>query len=206
MQGSRKTTVVTIIESIEIICSPEDLWSFIIHLNRDQKFKKWHPKDHIRIVQFKGSLERVGAIAYYEEYLGKHHTRFVIKVAKVRKYRYIEFKPLFPISLLQFGKGYFKIDKTQGGCRFTIFLEYGYKRDLVGPFAKWLVESCFVKESDIRKHTKEELIILKEFLEKKPITKPHGSMEHHSAADLEKLTGPRRLRGKLKHVVYRVLS
>lgn len=197
--------MVIIKESIEINCSPGVLWNFLIHLDHEQAFQKWHPKDHIRLLQLNGNMEEPGTVVYFEEYLGKSRMRLVCKVVKVRKHEYIEFKPLFPISLLQFGKGQFLIETRGAGCLFTIAVEYGYKIDLVGPLSKWLIESYVVKERDIRQHTKEELIILKDFLERRPFSKPQGSMTEQ-AEKLRRLTASTKLKNGLRRVVHRALS
>lgn len=157
--------MIRIKESVEINTTPKNLWDFLISLDKDNKFKKWHPKDHIRIRFLRGKMDSVKTIVYFEEYLGKRRFRFACRVTKVTKNKHIAFQAIFPISALEFGHGYFDLQQNGKKAKLTIFIEYGHKRVKVDNFAVWFAEKFIVQKKDIELHIKEELEILKHFLE-----------------------------------------
>lgn len=157
--------MIRIEESIVINTTPKELWSFLISLDKDNKFKKWHPKDHIRIRFLRGKMDSVKTIVYFEEYLGKKRFRFACRVTKVVHQKHIAFQALFPISALKFGRGYFDIKRSGKKTKLVIFIEYGHRRVKVSNVVVWFAEKFIVQKNDIELHIKEELEILKHFLE-----------------------------------------
>lgn len=157
--------MIRIEESIVINTDPKELWDFLISLDKENKFKKWHPKDHIRIRFLRGKMDSVKTIVYFEEYLGKKRFRFACRVTKVIPQKHIDFQALFPISALKFGRGYFDIHKRGKKTELTIFVEYGHRRVRVSNMVVWFAEKFIVQKKDIELHIQEELEILKHFLE-----------------------------------------
>ena len=143
----------TLKHSIEIRASPEKVFSWLMNL--DKNYRKWHP-DHIKWVNEEGSLSE-GKTAYYEEYIhGKPH-KIRARITKLEKNRLIEFKNMFPMSLIC-PKGSFVIEPKGKNTLFTATLSFRGGRLLSG-----LMKS---RLEAIKSHMREEGENLKRILEK----------------------------------------
>jgi len=140
-------------DSIEIKTTPEKIFDWF--KNIDKHYKEWHP-DHVKWVNETGGLDE-GDIVYYEEYLhGKLH-KIRSKITKIEENKRIEFKNLFPISILS-PKGSFIIEPRGESCIFTATLSIRFG---------WLLSKIAKSRLDAgKKHIKEEGGNLKRLLEK----------------------------------------
>lgn len=148
--------MITVTDSIEIIKTPEKLYSGLIKFFSSQEdYKKWH-KDHVECRWIKGQPFEIGSILYCEEYLhGELHTMKLRCTTNVPD-KEIQYKILFPMSLIC-PKGSFIIEPKEGSSIFTatLSIRFGW---LFQALAKSRVEA-------ITKHMKEEGENLKEILE-----------------------------------------
>lgn len=145
--------MITLKDSIEIKTTPEKIFEWFLHF--EENFHAWHP-DHIECRWLKGKPFEEGSILYVEEYLhGKPH-KMKFLGTKVEPNRKIEYKLLFPISIIC-PKGSFSIEPKGESCIFTATLSFRFGW-LFSRFAKDRVEA-------IKKHMKEEGENLKRLLE-----------------------------------------
>ncbi len=87
----------TLKDTIEINVPVERIWEFFDHL--DLNYKSWHQEAHVACRWLKGRPHEEGSIAYFEEYLdGKLH-KIKAFCTKVIKYKFVETKSPFPISI-----------------------------------------------------------------------------------------------------------
>lgn len=146
----------TITEEIEIKATPEQIWNFLTNLHVDNNYKKWHPTDHITYVLRKGSMGKVGGLAYFEEHLGKFTLKLAYKAKIANNPTYLEYTAAPPLSWLHAGRGSFQIlpidPKT---TRFIAYAEYGYSIPILGPIVDW-VATKFIKYEDAKRHIHEE--------------------------------------------------
>ena len=146
--------MITLKDSIEIKTTPERIFDWFVHF--EENYHAWHP-DHIDSHWLKGKLSEQGSILYAGEYLhGKLH-KFKFLIAKIEPNRKIEYKLLFPISIVC-PKGSFIMEPKGESCIFTATLSFRFGW-LFSRFAKNRVE-------DVKKHMKEEGESLKRLLEK----------------------------------------
>lgn len=123
--------------------------------NLDKHYKEWHP-DHVKWINETGGLDE-GDIVYYEEYLHGELHKIRSKITKVEKNKRIEFKNLFPISIIC-PKGSFIIKPRGDNCIFTSTLSFRFGYIFL-KLAKSRVEA-------LKKHIREEGENLKRLLEK----------------------------------------
>lgn len=147
----------TLKDSIEIKANPEEIFEGLVKVfSSAENFKVWH-KDHVRCQWLKGKPFEEGSILYVEEYLHNklHKLKFV--VTRLEPGRKIEYKLLFPVSVICTG-GAFTIEPKGETCFFsaTLFFRMGW---LFSIFGKNRVDA-------IKKHMKEEGENLKMILEK----------------------------------------
>ena len=146
--------MVTLKHSIEIKTTPDKIFEWLKNL--DQHYREWHP-DHIRWINITGRLDE-GDTSYYEEYLhGKLH-KIKFKITKVEENKRIEFKNLFPMSIIC-PKGSYILEPREESTIFTATLSFRFAW-LFSKLAKNRVEA-------IKTHMKEEGENLKKLLEKR---------------------------------------
>lgn len=152
---------VTLINSIEIKTTPEKLFEFFANLSDDERYRAWHPDDHVSLRWIKGEPWQVGSVVYAEEYLhGKlHKLKFII--TKVVRNRRIEYAPTNRFLRFYFPKNTFSVDQKGDICVFTAAGTYriGW---LFKTFARKKVERALLS---VKKHMKEEGENLKSILE-----------------------------------------
>lgn len=138
-------------------------------VHKDGKFSDWHP-DHIRLDLIRGDLNTVGSIIYFEEFLGKkkRKLRLICQLTDRRPNSYLEFHLPYPLRFLLPGNGGIELKKIEQGTRVEIFVNYGIPLPIIDKVADRVIEKFFVKSEDISIHTKEEMEILKNLLEKTP--------------------------------------
>ena len=145
--------MITLKDSIEITTTPDNIFKWLKNL--DKHYKEWHP-DHVKWINETGGLDE-GDIVYYEEYLHGELHKIRSKIMKVEKNKRIEFRNLFPISIIC-PKGSFIVDPGEETCIFTATLSFRFG-NLFSKLAKSRVEA-------LKKHIREEGENLKRLLEK----------------------------------------
>jgi hypothetical protein len=146
----------TLEDSIEIKTTPEKIFNWLINL--DKHYKEWHP-DHVKCINETREVKE-GSIFYSEEYLHGELHKIKMKITKIEKNRLIEFKNLFPYSIIC-PKGLFSIKLKHNGCIYTHKL-YFRMGSILSKMAKSKVE-------DMKIHMKEECENLKKLLEGKSV-------------------------------------
>jgi hypothetical protein len=145
--------MITLKDSIEITTTPDNIFKWLKNL--DKHYKEWHP-DHVKWINETGGLDE-GDIVYYEEYLHGELHKIRSKIMKVEKNKRIEFRNLFPISIIC-PKGSFIVEPGEETCIFTATLSFRFG-NLFSKLAKSRVEA-------LKKHIREEGENLKRLLEK----------------------------------------
>jgi len=155
--------MVQISEDTLINSSASSVFNFLTRI--DSLYKIWHPKDHVFCKAITGSLAKKGAVFHFLEILGGFPLYLIVKVTEFEKDQYIAYRPIFPLSLLNLGWGYFRVKSiSPNQSQLTAFVEYGYKSKWFDRFA-----NLFVKVEVAKKHIHEEGENLKSFLEKKQV-------------------------------------
>ena len=85
--------------SIKIDASVEKIWKFFDKI--DSNYKLWHPESHVGCHWLKGRPHQEGSVALFEEILNGRLHKIKLKFTKIDKYRYVENRPFFPLSLFQ---------------------------------------------------------------------------------------------------------
>ena len=151
----------TLIDSIEIKTTPEEIFNFFAGLVDDQSYRAWHPEDHVSLRWIKGKPWEEGSVVHAEEYIHSklHKLKFVL--TKVVPNEEIEYAPVSRFLRMYFPKNSFTIEKKDETCVFTASGTYR-----VG----WLARTFAKKRLDrtlfsVKKHMKEEGENLKRVLE-----------------------------------------
>jgi len=144
-----------VIDSVEIQAPPSKVFDWFMHLT--ENYCDWHP-DHIKAEWIKGKPFEIGSILYAEEYLHGEKHKIKFKLTEIVENHLIEFRNLFPISLLS-PRGSFIIEPKGVNTLFTATLTFRAGK-LLTKIAKKQTE-LFVK------HMEEEGKNLRNILEKK---------------------------------------
>jgi len=145
----------TLSDSIEIKASPEKIYDWFIYI--DENYLEWHP-DHVKAVWLTEKKMEVGAKLYCEEYIHGELHKIKFKCTKIEPNKIIEFKNLFPISLIC-PKGSFIFEPSGDNCLFTATLSFRMG-NFLSKIAKKQVEA-------FEEHMKEEGENLKKLIESK---------------------------------------
>lgn len=146
----------TIEDSIEINAGPDRVFAALLSIfSATVLYKKWH-NDHVKCEWIKGKRFEIGSVISIEEYLHDELHKLKFAATRLEPNRKIEFKILFPASMLSPG-GSFIIQPKNEGCIFTAALSFRMAW-LLSIFAKSRVEA-------IKKHMKEEGENLKSLVE-----------------------------------------
>ena len=114
--------MVTLEDSVEINKPPEVLFEWLHHFV--ENYQSWHP-DHVMAKWLKGDNFREGAILYAEEYIGDKLEKLSFKITKNVPNKVIEYKVLFPESIICSG-GSFIIEPRNNGSIFTATLSFRF--------------------------------------------------------------------------------
>ncbi len=157
--------MITIKEETIINVSPESIFNFLTRI--DSLYKTWHPKDHVFCNVIYKDLNEHGCVFHFFEKVGGFPLYLIVRVSKIERNEYIEYKPIFPLSIFNLGMGSFTIERTSDKLsKLTARVEYGNRIALLDK-----IFQLFVKTEAIRKHLKEEGQNLKIYLESKPLQK-----------------------------------
>ena len=109
----------TLKDSIEINATPEKVFQWLLQRFRDKdSYQAWHP-EHVDIRWIKGAPLEEGAVLYAEEYLHGNLHKLKFRITRIIDNRLIEYKPLFPVSIISPGNT-FQIEPTgENSCIFT---------------------------------------------------------------------------------------
>jgi hypothetical protein len=106
-------------DSIEIKATPEKVFEWLIQRFKDKEsYRAWHP-DHVDIRWIKGEPLQEGSIVYAEEYLHGDLHRLRFRVTKIVPNRVIEYRALFPLSILAPVNKFLIAPKGENRCAFT---------------------------------------------------------------------------------------
>jgi hypothetical protein len=146
----------TLIDSIEIRAMPEKVFRWLINLKEKADYQSWHP-DHVDLRWIKGEPFAKGSSACFEEYIHGRLHKFTFLCTKVLSDKMIEYRPMFPWSILM-SKGTFVLEpKGQGSCTFTATISLRLDQ-LYRKLTRSQLET-------LRQHRKEEGENLKKMLE-----------------------------------------
>lgn len=143
-------------DSVEIIAPVEKVWEFFDHL--DVNYKSWHEDSHVTCRWLKGRPHEEGSIAYFEEILDGKLSKIKAITIKVIKYRLVETKSPFPVSLIH-TKGTYIFEPKGNSSVFTAINHFR----IPSLFNKKLLSLVDATE----KHMKEEGENLKKIIESK---------------------------------------
>lgn len=148
--------MVVLKDSIKIEKPPEIVYEWLNHFV--ENYKSWHIKDHILAKWIKGKNFEEGSILYFKECIGGKLEKMNAKTIKNVKNRMIEYRFLFPTSMICSG-GSFNFEPSNSGSVFTAKLYFRFGKVLSMIYPSGL--------NAIKIHMKEEGENLKNLLEKK---------------------------------------
>jgi len=153
--------MITIKEETIIETSPEAIFNFLSRI--DSFYKTWHPKDHIFCKSIYRDLNERGCLFHFLETIGGFPLYLILTVSKIKKNEYIEYRPVFPISILNIGMGSFTIQNiSEHSSKLIAYVEYGNKLGLLDKILK-----LFIRPQTIKNHIQEEGENMKKYLEKR---------------------------------------
>jgi hypothetical protein len=148
-------------DSIEVKASPERVYEWLVQRFKDKEsYQAWHP-EHVDIRWIKGEPLQEGSIIYAEEYLHGDLHKLKFRITRIVPNRVIEYRSLFPLSILSPGNTFLIEPKGGNSCIFTA------KGSLRMP--RWLFKRLHKKHKSkieaTEQHMKEEGENLKKALE-----------------------------------------
>ncbi|MFC1920563.1 SRPBCC family protein [Chloroflexota bacterium] len=148
-------------DSIEVKAPPAKVFEFLVRCMKDKEaYKSWHP-EHVDIYWIKGQPVEEGSIFCAEEYLDGNLHKLKFRISKIEPGRIIEYRPLFPLSIISTGNIFNIEPKGKESC---IFSAKGHIRFPLWLFKKMHKAHPGKLEASI-KHMKEEGENLKKALE-----------------------------------------
>jgi hypothetical protein len=154
--------VITLKDSIEIKATPQKVFEWLVQRFKDKEsYQAWHP-DHLDIRWIKGEPLQEGSALYAEEYLHGDLHKLKFRVTRIVPNRVIEYRSLFPLSILAPGNTFLIEPKEGSSCIFTAMV----RLRLPGWLFKKLYERHENKIEATEQHMKEEGENLKRALEK----------------------------------------
>ena len=152
-----------IIDVTIVNTDPKPIFDFLTHI--DSLYKVWNPKDHAFCRTLFRRLDQKGCIFHFLEILGWFPLYLPTRITKIEPNRYIEYAPLFPLSLLNLGYGYFKIDRiSPQQSKLIAYAQWGWNLPILGPLFDAFSNFCVNKETAIQ-HIREEGANLKRYVE-----------------------------------------
>jgi len=147
--------MLTLKDSVTINRSPEVIFEWLDHFS--ENYISWH-QDHVIAKWTRGGNFEKGAILYAEEYLDGKLEKLSFEITSFKKDELIEYKTLFPHSIIC-PYGSFSIEPhNSNGSVFTATLSFRFG---------WLLSKIAKKRIEaIRTHMREEGVNLKGLLEK----------------------------------------
>ena len=162
--------MITLKDSIEVEAAPEDVFNWLVQRLQDKEsYQAWHP-DHVDIRWINGEPLQEGSILYAEEYLHGVLHKLKFRIVKVVPNRLIEYRILFPMSLLAPTNSFVIEPRGEDRCVFTA---QGSLR-----IPRWLFERMHPKHKGkieaTERHMREEGENLKKAVEEEPSSGAHS--------------------------------
>ncbi len=149
-------------DSIEIEATPEEVFECLVQRLKDKEsYQAWHP-EHVDIRWIKGEPFQKGSIIYAEEYLHGILHKLKFRITKIVPNRVVEYRSLFPLSILSPGNAFLIEPKGENSCNFTATGSLRIPRSLF----KRLYKNHKNKFEATEQHMKEEGENLKKLVEK----------------------------------------
>ncbi|MCP4545069.1 MAG: hypothetical protein GY835_01230 [bacterium] len=114
---------VHISNSININVGSARVISFLKELKNDEKYREWHPEDHVSMKWVEGEPWEEGSICLAREYLGGELKTLKMSVNKVNDGKYIEYAPTSRFMRRYIPKLTFEVSDVENGCIFTATLD-----------------------------------------------------------------------------------
>ena len=150
-------------DSIEVKASPEKVFEWLIQRLKDKaSYQAWHP-DHVDIRWIKGEPLEEGSVAYAKEYLHGYLHKLKFRIIKIIPNELIEYRFVFPLSLIATANKFLIEPKGPDSCMFTAMGTLRIPRWL---FVR-LHKNHRYKIEATEQHIKEEGENLKKAVEKK---------------------------------------
>ena len=111
--------MITLTDSIEIKAAPEKIFEQLVHFISDREtYRSWHP-EHVEMNWIKGNPTTEGSVMHIEEYLQGYLHKLKFRIIRVVPDRLIEYRALFPLSIIAL-ENRFQIDTLdESTCTFT---------------------------------------------------------------------------------------
>ena len=129
--------MIKIEDSIEIKAAPVEVYEWLVQrFEGKEAYQAWHP-DHVDVRWIKGQPLQEKSILYAEEYLLGNLHKLMFRITKIVPNKEIEYKPLFPLSILMPKNQFFMEPTGLNSCIFTatgslrawpLFRKFGGKR------------------------------------------------------------------------------
>lgn len=153
--------MITLKDSIEVHATPEKVFEWLVQRFKDKEsYQAWH-SEHVDIRWVKGEPFQEGSIVYAEEYLHGDLHKLKFRITKIVPNRLIEYRSLFPLSLIAPGNSFLIEPTGENSCTFTAM---GSLR-----FPEWLFKKLHKKHKHkieaTAQHMKEEGENLKKAVE-----------------------------------------
>ena len=148
--------MVTLTDSIEINTTPEHVFNWLTNLKTGKVYQAWHP-DHADWTWIKGKPFQEGSVVHCEEYLHGELHKFRFVCISIITNKLIEYKPLFPWSIIMLSSSFAMESKGEDDSIFTARVKF---RSF--PFMEKILRNQLEKT---RLHMKEEGENLKQILE-----------------------------------------
>jgi len=147
--------------SININVDSEKVISFLKGLRNDEKYKEWHPEDHVSMRWAKGEPWEEGSICHAKEHIGSKLETIKMSVNKVIDGKYIEYAPTSRFMRRYIPRLTFHVTDVEDGCKFTATMDCR-----IPLIPRLLVPGKVKRELDaVRKHIQEEGENMKALLE-----------------------------------------
>lgn len=148
-------------DSIEVKASPEQIFDWLAQrMMNNESYLAWHP-EHVNIRWVKGEPVQEGSVMEIEEYLQDNLTKLAFRITRLDRPNLIEYRSLFPLSLIATANRFIIESTGEGTCTFTA---RGKLR-----FPLWLFNKMHkahpAKLAASKRHMKEEGENLKEAVE-----------------------------------------
>jgi hypothetical protein len=106
-------------DSIEVKAPPANVYQFLVQCMKDKAaYKSWHP-EHVDIYWIKGQPLEKGSVFCAEEYLDGNLHKLKFRISKIEPDRRIEYRPLFPLSIISTGNIFNIEPQGEGSCTFS---------------------------------------------------------------------------------------
>ena len=106
-------------DSIEVKAPAEKVFEWLTQRLKDKEsYQAWHP-DHVDIRWIKGEPLQEGSIVYAEEYLHGDLHKLKFRIIRIVPNRLIEYRILFPLSIIVPANKFIIEPKGQDSCIFT---------------------------------------------------------------------------------------